>query len=91
MKYYVCESCGNLTTSDQIDDELSNGGMGYCDCQYMQMQWDSKTQSFEPVYLRYYSNWTEISEKVYLGLLKEVNTVKRKWMFSSISKQERSV
>ncbi len=91
MKYYFCESCGNLTTSDQIDDELSNGGMGYCYCQYMQMQWDSSTKSFEPVYLRYYPEWTEISEVVYHGLLKEPNTVRRCWMINSIPKLDRSI
>lgn len=91
MRYYICESCGNLTTSDQINDELSNGGMGYCGCSYMQLQWDSKTQSFEPVYLRHYPEWTEIPAVIYSGLSKESNTVKRQWMFNSIPKQERSV
>lgn len=89
MKYYFCESCGNLITSEQINNELSNGGMGYCDCQYMQMQWDSKEQDFEPVYFRHYPKWTEISERVYLGLLKEPNTVKRKWMYISIPNNDR--
>jgi hypothetical protein len=91
LKYYFCESCGNLITSEQIDDELSNGGMGYCDCQYMQMQWDTKSKSFEPVYLRHYPEWTEIPGSIYSELLKESNTICRHWMFSSIPKQDRSI
>ncbi len=89
MKYFICEQCGELTTSDQISNELSHGGSGYCYCQYMQLQWDLGYQDFEPVYLRHYSEWTEISDLIYSKLLKVSNTVKRLWMFRSIPKQER--
>ena len=84
MRYYICESCGSLTTSDQIDEELSNGGMGYCDCLYMQMQWDNSSQSFEPVYFRHYPEWQEISGLIYKELSKESNTVKRLWMLQTL-------
>jgi hypothetical protein len=88
MKYFVCLNCGELTTSEKIDNELSNGGMGYCDCEYMQYQWDSKSQCFEPIYFRIYRDWTEIPEKVYVGLQMVKNTVERLGMLSTVSKQD---
>lgn len=91
MKYYICEICGDLTTSEVIDDELSNGGMGYCGCQYMQLQWDSSFHDFDPIYFRCYTNWTEIPALIYEKLIKESNTVKRLWMLHSIPVAERSV
>lgn len=88
MKFYICPLCGELTTSEQIEDELSNGGSGYCYCQYMQLQWDSEYQSFEPEYLRYFQEWQEIPGLIYAGLLKENNTVKRLWMLHSVPENE---
>jgi hypothetical protein len=91
MKYYICEQCGELTTSDQIEDECSNGGSGNCSCQYMQYIWDSKQQGFEPIYFKEYPEWTEIPGMIFSDLLKELNTMKRLWMLASIPKEELKV
>lgn len=88
MKYYICPLCGELTTSEQIEEDLSNGGSGNCYCQYMQLQWDTRCQSFEPEYLRYLQEWQEIPGLIYKGLLDEPNTVKRLWMLHSVPDSE---
>lgn len=88
MKYYICPLCGELTTSEQINEELSNGGSGNCYCQYMQLQWDPKYQNFEPEYLRYLQEWQEIPGLIYKGLLEESNTVKRLWMLQTVPNAE---
>lgn len=91
IKYYICPDCGNLATSEQLEEECSNGGSGSCYCQYMQMQWDTKTKGFEPVYFRVYPEWTEIPASIYSDLLKEKSTTRRLWMFNSIPKLDRNV
>lgn len=88
MKYYICPLCGELTTSEQIEEDLSNGGSGNCYCHFMQLLWDFSHQSFEPEYLRYLQEWQEIPGLIYKGLLKESNTVKRLWMLHSVPDSE---
>ena len=87
-KFYVCKMCGRLTTQQEINDELSNGGQFSCDCQYMQMSWDPTYKDFEPIYLRYLESWSEIPAKIYYALAKEPNTTKRRWMLATVPPEE---
>jgi len=32
VKYYICPSCGRLTSSELLQNELEEDGSGYCDC-----------------------------------------------------------
>jgi len=85
-KFFICESCGELTTQSEIDQELSFGGMGNCGCEYMEQQWDEKEDCFQPIYFRAYGNWTKIPERIYMELKKESNTVLRLRMFRTVPK-----
>jgi len=88
MKYYICKLCGRLTTDQEITIECENGGQPSCDCQYMQLSWDSSYQKFEPIYLRYWEEWHEIPANVYESLKEESNTVKRLWMLATVPNDE---
>jgi len=61
MKFYICPSCGDLKTSKEIDEDCANGGIGLCDCEYMQMQYDKNTHSMQPIYFRIFNTYKEIS------------------------------
>lgn len=86
-RYFICSNCGELTTWSAILEECSNGGMGMCYCRFCSMQWDTKWNKFEPVYLRIFEEYTEIPKKVYEGLMGEKNTVLRLEMYHTIPKE----
>jgi len=88
MQYYICKLCGELTTSEEINDVVLNGGQPYCYCQYMQLSWDSSYQRFEPIFLKYFEEWFEIPARIYEMLLKESSTVKRLWMLATVPEEE---
>lgn len=83
-KYYICTNCGELTTETEIMCSAEGGGMGLCWCEYCDMQWDEKYDSFQPVYFRYYREYIEIPKKVYDGLKGEKNTIIRLSMFQTV-------
>jgi hypothetical protein len=91
MKFYICLTCGELTTSQEIKDHMFFGGSGYCYCQYCQLQWDEQYKSFEPVYFRHFTDWTEISETIYDSLKAEENTIKRLWMYRTVPASRRII
>jgi hypothetical protein len=85
-KYYICPSCGELTTKTQIEREMEYGGMGLCWCEYCDYQWDTTSQSFEPIYFKNYPEYVRISEYLYHELNKQKNTVLRLREFNTIPK-----
>ena len=87
-KFYICKLCGELVTDQEISDKCSLGDLPYCDCQYIQLAWNTTNKTFEPIFLRYYEQYHEIPENIYNELLKESNTVKRLWMLATISEEE---
>lgn len=88
-KFYICESCGELTTKYKILESCSQGGMGLCGCDYMDLVWDSNLKSFKPVYNKYYTEWTEMSKNIYEILSGVLNTVIRLRMFRTIPVEDR--
>lgn len=65
MKFYICRVCGDLKTSQEIEEDCKFGGNGLCDCEYIQMQYDHNTKSMQPVYFRIYNIYTEISFELF--------------------------
>ena len=86
-RYFICLNCGELTTWTQIMAECSSGGMGMCDCDFCDLQWDTKYNGFEPVYFRIYNEYIEIPKIVYEGLLGEKNCVLRLKMYNTVPKE----
>lgn len=76
MKYYYCQNCLDIKTEKEILNDCSNGGTGLCDCNFMTFEWSEKYKKFEPVYLRLYYTYFEITKKLYLAL-KEINQIDR--------------
>ena len=56
-KFYICQDCGELTTSDRLSEDIAVGGLALCYCNYMKLQWSNKYQDFEPVYFRVLGLW----------------------------------
>ena len=88
MKYYICKLCGRLTNDIEISEECSRGGQPSCNCQYMQLSWDTSYQKFEPIYLRYWEELHEIPANIFEYLAMEPNTVKRLWMLATVPDEE---
>lgn len=84
MKFYICKLCGEMTTEEVINNDVANGGLPYCGCQYIVNSWETSSQSFEPLHLRLLEEWTEIPANIYEMLSKETNTVKRLWMLATV-------
>ena len=84
MKYYICPSCGKLTNDYEIEKESEYGGNPYCDCEYMEMQWDPNHKDFQPVYFRSFVGWIRIPMIVFIPLSNEHNEVIRLKMLRSI-------
>jgi hypothetical protein len=84
MKFYICLHCGELTTSQQLDDNVAMGGAGSCYCQFMTLVWSQQYQDFEPEYFREFTDYTEIPEAVYRGLSKQSNHVLRLEMLRTV-------
>jgi hypothetical protein len=84
LKFFICPHCASLATSEDITAEVESGGVGLCDCEYMKLEWDYGTQSFEPMYYRVYHDRIEIDKDIYLKFKEESNCVKRLEMFDSV-------
>ena len=83
-KWYICPSCGEITTKEGILEDIDIGGMGLCGCEYIKMIWNSESKEFEPDYYRCYPVWVEISESIANKLQKFSNHVTRLEMFRTI-------
>lgn len=88
MKYYICPSCGEIITEEEMLKDIENGGMGLCGCMYVKMVWNSQEKDFEPDYYKCYPEWIEISERIVNKLLGENNHVLRLEMFRTIPKED---
>ncbi len=88
MCYYICPSCGELTFDEEIDEDISVGGMGLCGCEYMDLVWDHEIKDFEPIYYKFYTAWVQISESIYEKLSKVDNDVIRLKMFGTIQRED---
>jgi len=86
-KFFICKTCGDLTTEAKINEDIDNGGMGLCGCEYIRPEWNGK--EFEPDYYKRYNDYTEIPENVYNYLREETNTVMRLWMLNSYLRSSR--
>jgi len=82
-RFYICEQCGELTNSQKLDEELSNGGNDFCYCGYMEQQWDILENNFQPIYFRICNLYTEIPKELYDILIKNDNEVLRLKMYRS--------
>jgi hypothetical protein len=79
ISYFICPSCGKLTTSIDIDYDLTHGDFyaEMCDCGYMTYIWDNHYNGFEPIFEREFTNYVKISFHVYMKLMQIANDVKR--------------
>ena len=77
--FFICPSCGKLTTQTERNKDYAIGGLGLCDCdcEYMKLEWDEKIQDFQPVYYRIYHDYTQIPESLYKKLEEQKNTALR--------------
>lgn len=75
-QFYVCPRCMELKTYTEISEDCERGGTGLCDCSYVQFEWDAKYQDYEPIYLREYCEYTEITKRLYKAL-KDFNQADR--------------
>jgi predicted nucleic acid-binding Zn-ribbon protein len=76
-RFFICTACGELTTWMEILEDLAQGGMGLCGCEYFQRVWNSETKEFDVIHFKHYRDYTEIPEEVYWGLKTEPNTAIR--------------
>ncbi len=86
-KYYICESCGNLTTEDHILEDCACGGVGMCHCRFMHFFWDEEFNCPNNQTDRIYLPFTQIKKEHYEWLLTEDNTVTRLRMLQTIPKK----
>ena len=71
--YYVCPSCGILTTETEILEEIGCGSIGMCMCEYMVTDEDSGNVWFPRTLIPY----KKISKKEY-DKLSKLSVVERK-------------
>jgi len=76
-KYYICESCGELTTETERLSSRNQGSIGLCFCEYIDYEWKEKHKNIDRRFTRYYKDWTVISKDLYELLKNEKNTVLR--------------
>jgi hypothetical protein len=76
-KFFVCESCGRLATGTEIDNEMSMGGTGSCDCNYAYLRWNDKSSKFDIEFTKCYKAWIRIPKDVYTSLISIDNDVLR--------------
>lgn len=89
MKYYICESCGHLTTEkEQLELAENSGGNGLCDCEFTTPFWNKKFDDLDVQTDRIYKQFTEINERWYNELKKQSNEVLRLRMFRCIPKEK---
>ena len=86
-KYYICESCGDLTTNDEILEDCSNGGQGMCGCRFNYYFWNEEINEPDCQCDRVYIPYTEIKKEHYEWLISEENTAERLRMFLTIPKE----
>jgi hypothetical protein len=84
MKYYICPKCASLTTEEQVLVDAGNGGQGMCMCQFIIHEWDEKYQALEPIHLREYIPYIEISKYWFDYFLGEENEILRLRLFNAI-------
>ncbi len=82
--FLICSRCGELRTGSEINEDLDNGGSGYCSCAYVMWVWNSNTKEFVPDTTRMYQEYIHIPKEVYIGLKRESNTALRLIMLYSV-------
>jgi len=87
-RFFICSSCGKLTTWEEILNECSNGGQGMCMCEWGYPVWDDKLKDFDYITNRVYKEYIEISYKWYSFLKIELNEVLRLRLFKQIPKDK---
>ena len=85
--YFICLSCGTLTTSSELEEVCSNGGLPYCDCMYSQLVWNGKDFDYEV--LGAYIGFKNIPKKIYDVLKTIKNDVVRLETFKQVPNKRR--
>jgi hypothetical protein len=81
-KYYICKHCGKLVTDYQRMNDIRNGGMGLCNCDYVSHVWNSITKKFDVVFNKIYYDYEEIPYNIYVEFKKH-STYERIKMYNS--------
>ncbi|MFA6185537.1 MAG: hypothetical protein WC720_05345 [Candidatus Shapirobacteria bacterium] len=82
-KYLICPVCAELITQSQVLENCGNGGSDMCMCSFVDPQWNSKENYFEPIYFREYIQYKKIPQNIYEILKTVKNDVKRRDMYRS--------
>lgn len=75
-RYFACPNCNAPITYSEMIQDCRNGGNGMCSCEYMELKWDNKYNKFEPVCMRTFYEYVEITKKLYTEL-NEMSTMDR--------------
>ena len=87
-RYFICSSCGEITTWKEILDECANGGIGMCMCEWVEWMWDDEEEDFDYITNRIYKEYTEISYRWYEFLKIDLNEALRLRKFNQIPKDK---
>jgi hypothetical protein len=83
MKFYICPSCGNLTTSVKIERGIPDYS---CYCRSMQKIFNKALNTFDLIITRQISPYEEIPTWLYIDLKKTKNDVLRLEFYNSWKK-----